>query len=109
MPPDDDEYTDRPPKPPEKDEDGEAWRRFDGDPGPNPFRRVGFLDRQFGQSSLVMLFLFPLVAGGVALLLALAGVVACQDPRARRNAWIVLAMSLPSTAALVALLAFGRH
>ena len=53
---------------------------------------LGFLDRQFKDTNIVILILFPLCCGVIALIFGIVGVAACQHPIARRNAIIVLAI-----------------
>ncbi len=57
-------------------------------------RQQNWLDRQFSQTSIVLLVIFPLCCGWLALVFGIIGVVACQHPKARQNAWIVLVISI---------------
>lgn len=54
----------------------------------------GFFDKTFADTSIVVLILFGFCCGWVALILAIIGVVTCQDEKARRNATIVLVVSI---------------
>jgi hypothetical protein len=91
----DDNYDDIPPPPPrhrfqpddeEEDYDYERPRRL-------PKQRT-WIDQQFGQTSMVILVLFSLLCGAVALVFAILGVVLCEDPTPRRKAVIVLVLSV---------------
>jgi hypothetical protein len=99
------EYTNRQPAP----RASQPFDPYGGDLPPGAFRQPLFFDRQFGRTSMVVLLLFPIVAGAVALIFSLAGVFLCEEPRARRNAFIVLAISLISTAAFAALFVIGKR
>jgi len=68
-------------------------------------RGGGFLDDTFADTNIVILIIFPVVCGIIALLLGIAGVAACTRPLARRNAWIVLIISICWIAAATALYA----
>jgi len=68
----------------------------------------GFLDDTFAKTSIVVLVLFSVLCGIVALLLSIAGVAACQRPLARRNALIVLIVSICWTAVATLLYVIRR-
>jgi hypothetical protein len=72
---------------PEEDEYG-------GEDLPPPPRPLNWLDKQFSQTSLVVLVLFPLCCGIIALVFGIIGVAACEHPKARKNAIIVLVISI---------------
>src|ERR671933_224667 len=108
MPRPEDEYTDEPPRRRRRDDEDEGYsdaprarRRRDEDEDydeDRPRRRrrsvaredLNWLDQQFLNTSMVLLVLFPLCCGLVAVIFGIIGVAACQDPKARRNAVIVL-------------------
>jgi hypothetical protein len=52
-----------------------------------------WLDAQFADTSIVLLVLFPLCCGMFAWIFGIVGVAACTDPKARRNAIIILVAS----------------
>jgi hypothetical protein len=89
-----DDY-DEPPRRRRRDEDED----YDED---RPRRRrrsvaredLNWLDQQFLNTSMVLLVLFPLCCGLVALVFAISGVAACSHPEARRRALVVLIISL---------------
>jgi hypothetical protein len=56
--------------------------------------RQNWLDKQFSQTPIVLLVLFPLCCGMFALIFGIIGVAACQHPKARQNAIIVLVISI---------------
>jgi hypothetical protein len=64
------------------------------DEPPRRRKEMGWLDKQFNNTPLVLLILFPVCCGIVALVFAIIGVAACEDPKARRNATIVLVISV---------------
>jgi phage FluMu protein Com len=72
----------------EDDEDLDVRRR--------PRRQMGWLDHQFADTNIVILVLFSLCCGIIALVFGIAGVAGCSDPVAKRNAWTVLIISLIS-------------
>jgi hypothetical protein len=59
-----------------------------------PPKPMGWLDRQFANTGLVILVLFALCCGEIALIFGLVGAIACEHPRARRNAQVVLAVGI---------------
>ncbi|HTU90516.1 MAG TPA: hypothetical protein VMF69_10615 [Gemmataceae bacterium] len=91
MPRPEDEYTDEPPRRRRREEEDD-----DEDDRPRRRRRaeLNWLDKQFINTPMVLLVLFPLCCGWVALAFAIAGVAACQDQRARQRALIVLIISI---------------
>ena len=95
--PDDDAFTPRPAneqRPPSASPGAEPWSEGDG---ANPFRKppeMNWLDKQFAHTSLPILVIFPLCCGLPAFGFGLAGVIACSHPKARRNAIIVLVISV---------------
>jgi len=97
--PDDDAFTQRPANEQRREfqspgGSAESWGEGDG---VNPFRKppeMNWLDKQFAHTSLPILVIFPLCCGLPAFGFGLAGVIACQHPTARRNAVIVLVISI---------------
>ncbi len=67
---------------------------YDDEDLPRLPRRQNWLDKQFSQTSIVLLVLFPLCCGVVALVFGIIGVAACEHPKARQNAIIVLVISI---------------
>ena len=67
---------------------------YEDDDLPRVPRRQSWLDRQFSQTSLVLLVLFPMCCGVFALIFGIIGVAACEHPKARQNAIIVLVISI---------------
>ena len=66
------------------------WR---GDDGSVP-DEISWFDQQFANTSLPLLIVFPCCCGIFAVGVGLAGVIACRDPRARRNAILVFCLSV---------------
>jgi hypothetical protein len=66
----------------------------DLDEPPRRRKEMGWLDKQFTQTPLALLILFPLCCGIIALIFAIIGVATCEHPTARRNATIVLVISV---------------
>jgi hypothetical protein len=64
--------------------EGEAVRRY----------KRNWLDDQFGGTAIWVLVLFAVCCGYLAFAFSLAGVIGCNDPRAKRNALIVLCISV---------------
>jgi hypothetical protein len=88
--PDDQGYSEQPPRrhrPNDREDDDEITARIIR-------RRRSWLDQQFADTSIVLLVLFPMCCGLVALVFGIVGVAACQEPKARRNALIVLIISV---------------
>jgi hypothetical protein len=108
--PDDDAFTPRPAneqrrefQSPQEEPSAQPWSEGDG---VNPFRKppeMNWLDKQFAHTSLPILVIFPLCCGLPAFGFGLAGVIACQHPKARRNAIIVLVISIVAMALGIAL------
>jgi hypothetical protein len=106
MAPENSDYTDEPPRRRRDDDEGYSdeppRRRRPRDPDDEDDdirarivrRRGNWLDRQFADTSIVLLVLFPLCCGTLALIFGIVGVAACQEPKARRNALIVLVISV---------------
>ncbi len=67
---------------------------YDDEDLPRLPRPQNWLDKQFSQTSIVLLVLFPLCCGMFALIFGIIGVAACQHPKARQNAIIVLVISI---------------
>jgi hypothetical protein len=61
-----------------------------GDRGP---RQLTGLDGTFANTNIVVLVLFGLCCGVIALAFGIVGLVACKDELAKRNALIVTAIS----------------
>jgi hypothetical protein len=92
--------------------DEREWDEDDGDVGPQRKRRKkrnrkkasvydwgreegNWLDWQFTDMSLLVLLLLPCIGCGImSLAFGLAGTLACQDPRARRNAVALVGLSV---------------
>jgi hypothetical protein len=98
-PPDrrDDDFDQVPPPPPRR------RRRpaddYDDDEGYDEPRRRHleedtWIDQQFNQTSIVILVLFSLLCGIIAVIFGILGVAICRDPRARQKSIIVLVISL---------------
>ena len=58
---------------------------------------MDWFDQQWANTALPLLVLFPFCCGLPALGLSLAAMIACAHPKARRNALIVLCISVPWT------------
>lgn len=101
----------RPPAPREDDEEEDYPRRRrrapeDEDeeddydrPRPKKRRRVSsgeltWLDEQFRNTSWVLLILFPICCGYIALVFSILGVIICKDPEAKQKALVVLCISV---------------
>ena len=59
---------------------------------------MGWFDKTFSQTSIVVLILFGLCCGGIALILGIIGIATCKDPTAKRNATIVTVIGAITTA-----------
>ena len=59
---------------------------------------MGWFDKTFSQTSIVVLILFGLCCGGIALILGIIGIATCKDPTAKRNATIVTVIGAIMTA-----------
>ncbi len=93
--PDEDSFEERPRSRRRSRGDDEDYDDFeDGEDMPRLPRRQNWLDKQFSQTSIVLLVLFPLCCGMFALIFGIIGVAACQHPKARQNAIIVLVISI---------------
>lgn len=77
-------------------------RRYDDDDDDldddddRPRRRppeMGWLDQQFTNTNIVILILFSLCCGQIALIFGILGVLMCKNKTARTNATIVLVIS----------------
>jgi len=93
----DDHITDDTGSPPperRRDEDYEGGPRDrygdDLDVSRPPRRELGWLDRQFLDTNIVVLVIFSLCCNGIAFAIGLAGVIACQDPDAKQKAMITM-------------------
>jgi hypothetical protein len=106
----DDDYDEVPQPPPHRrfqpEDEGDD---YDYD---RPRRRypqqLSWIEQQFGQTSIVILVLFPLLCGIIALVFGIVGVCLCQEPLARRNAIIVLVIGLISGAVTTVLVVTGK-
>jgi hypothetical protein len=58
-----------------------------------PAAQLGPLDKMFRDTNIVILILFGVCCGLIALILSLVGVLTAKDPKAKSNATIVLAIS----------------
>ena len=54
---------------------------------------LGWMDQQFLNTPLVVLILFSVCCGDIALIFGILGLALCKDPTARRNATIVVCIS----------------
>jgi hypothetical protein len=93
----DDHITDDTGSPPperRRDEDYERGPRDrygdDLDVSRPPRRELGWLDRQFLDTSIVVLVIFSLCCNGIAFAIGLAGFIACKDPEAKQKAMITM-------------------
>ena len=66
-------------------------------PQPNPQAELSWIDKTFKDTSVLVLVLFAFCCGGIALILGIVGVVMCKDPVAKKNAILVLILSIIST------------
>jgi hypothetical protein len=55
--------------------------------------RPGGFDGLFANTHIIFLILFAFCCNPVALILGIAGLIACKDPRAKQNALIVTIIS----------------
>src|SRR4051794_1952848 len=79
----DDEYEDAP----RRRAGRAADEDYEDDDRPRRRRReLSWLDKQFLNTSMVLLVLFPLCCGIVALVVGVIGMNTCEHPRAKRNA-----------------------
>jgi hypothetical protein len=60
-----------------------------GDGGLPPRESLTGMDGLFGKTNMIVLILFGLCCGYIALILGIVGLVTCKDPRAKQNALIV--------------------
>lgn len=58
-----------------------------------PQHEVSWLDKQFANTHIIILALAAFCCSGPALIFSIIGVAACKDPKAKRNAIIMLAIS----------------
>lgn len=91
----DDEYEDSPRRRRRSPDDDYA----DDDDRPRKRRRVSsgqltWLDEQFRNTSWVLLILFPICCGYIALVFSILGVIICKDPEAKQKALVVLCISV---------------
>jgi hypothetical protein len=93
----DDHITDDTGSPPperRRDEDyerGPRDRYGDGlDVSRPPRSELGWLDRQFLDTNIVVLVVFSLCCGLIAFAFGLAGFIACKDPDAKQKAMITM-------------------
>ncbi len=80
-----------------------------GDPNLPPKEQLTGLDGMFAKTHIVLLILFGFCCGGIALILGIVGLVACQDPRAKQNALIVTIISGIMALAQTAGVVLSRH
>jgi hypothetical protein len=106
----DERYSDE--GPPRRDDDyerGREERRYndyddDLDVSRRSRRDRGWLDQQFGDTSMVLLVVFALCCGIIAFGFGLAGVVGCKDPNAKQKALVTMIVS----GIMVAISVFAR-
>lgn len=53
-----------------------------------------WIDQQFLNTPLIVLILFSVCCGNIALIFSIIGVAMCKDPKARQNAIVVLVISI---------------
>jgi hypothetical protein len=97
-----DEYEEEEPRrrpPRRRDEDEDEYE----DRPRGRSRQLGFMDRTFANTNIVILVLFGFCCGIIALAFSIAGLVVCTDPVAKRNAMIVTIISGIMTVAGVVL------
>jgi hypothetical protein len=82
-----------PPRPQPANE-SDPFRFDEGEPDVVRRHRRNWLDDQFGGTAIWVLVLFAFCCGLIAFAFGLAGVIGCNDPRAKRNALIVLIVSI---------------
>jgi hypothetical protein len=66
-------------------------------------KEPSWLDKQFGNTPVVVLVFFALCCGVIALAFGIAGAVGCQDPVAKQRAMIVLVISAVLVVANIAI------
>ena len=54
-----------------------------------PQEELGFFDKTFKNTNIVILIIFGLCCGIIPLVLGIIGIATCKDPTAKRNAIIV--------------------
>src|SRR5262249_13889720 len=92
----DDHITDDSGSPPQRRRDEDYERdprdRYGDDLDVSRPRRseLGWLDRQFLDTSIVVLVIFSLCCGIIAFAFGLAGFIACKDPEAKQKAMITM-------------------
>jgi hypothetical protein len=57
-------------------------------------RGMNWFDHQFLNTPMVLLILFPLCCGGLAVIFGVIGVIICENHQAKRNAILVLSIGL---------------
>ncbi len=73
---------------------GRPMPRYDDEPDYSQLNpELSWIDKQFKNTSMVILILFPFCCGGIALIFGIIGLVTCKHPTARRNAIIVTCIS----------------
>jgi hypothetical protein len=65
------------------------------------------LDRMFRDTNIVVIILFGLCCGQIALILGIVGLALCKDPKAKQNATIVVAISVVNIVISIILFATG--
>jgi hypothetical protein len=81
------------------DDDRPRRRRRDDDDDADDLPRIrkkpmSGLDGTFANTSLPILIIFGMCCSGIALILSIVGLATCHDPTARKNATIVLIISI---------------
>ena len=77
------------------------------DPTLPPVESLTGLDGVFAKTNIVILVLFGVCCGIIALIFGIVGLIACNDPRAKQNALIVTIISGIVTAASLGLQFMG--
>jgi hypothetical protein len=78
-----------------EDDDRPRRRRDDDDDGPrgSQSKQLTGMDGMFANTNIVVLILFGLCCGEIALILGIVGLAVCKDEKAKQNAMIVTVIS----------------
>jgi len=91
--PEDEDDEEAPDEEPEEEDEPRPHRRRRRRRSRGDDYEKSWIDQQFTNTPLVLLILFPLCCGMVAVVFDIVGVAACRHPVARRNAIMVLCIS----------------
>ena len=72
-------------------------------PQPNTQAELSWIDKTFKDTSVLVLVIFAFCCGCIALILGIVGVVLCKDPVAKKNAILVLILSIITTLITIAI------